>query len=608
MVEARPKRWCRYEHEQHHFAGRQVGFLSALSETGELAGSIRRMRAALVLLAGLGTVLNFLLLGGSIYMMLIYDSVLPSRSLPTLFSLLALVFIVYCFQAAFEILRSRILSDMAARLTGEFSPRVKEAVSFMALRGVPAGGDGLAPIRDLDAIRLFLSGPGPAAFMDMPWVLFFLGVLTLLHPWLGFTTLVGALALLALTAASARRSRGPNDTVIRLTGTRYSMADEARRHVEAIRALGMQQNLGRRWSALDRELVTAQDRLSDTIAVAGGIARAFRMFLQALVLSVGALLVIAGNASGGVIFASSILAARALAPIDQVVAQWKSFAAARSAWERLESVLGTVPAQSAKVLRLPPPVTGLSVEGLYAAPPNRKSFTVEGVDFSLSAGDALGIVGMSAAGKSSLVRTILGLWNPARGAIRLDGADILQWDPEELGRHFGYVPQTVELLPGSIAENIARFSNPVDSKRVLDAAKTAGVHEMIVRLPQGYDTQVGQDGQELSAGQRQRIALARALFGDPFLVVLDEPNSNLDAAGEAALDTAIQAVRKRRGIVIVVAHRRAAIATVSHVLVMRAGRMERFGKREEVLAHAPQMLKTDPALLSANRPAKARKL
>lgn len=552
---------------------------------------MRDMRVALILLAGLGAAINVLLLGGSIYMMLIYDSVLPSRSLPTLFSLLFLILVVYSFQAVFEILRSRVLSDISAGLTHRISPRVKQAISFMALRGTTAGGDGLAPMRDLDAIRLFLSGQGPAAFMDLPWVLFFLAVLALLHPWLGLTALGGTLVLLALTAVSARRSKEPHEIVMSLAGRRSALANETRRHVEMIRALGMEENLGRRWSRLNRELLAAQDRLTDTVAVAGGIARVFRMFLQSLVLSVGALLAIAGEASGGVIFASSILAARALAPIDQIVAHWKSFAAARSAWTRLEDVLRSVPVQSGVALRLPSPARSLGVIGLSSGPPGSQRLTVEGVDFRLDAGDALGIVGVSAAGKSSLVRTILGLWRPARGMVRLDGADLAQWDPEELGRQIGYVPQSVELMPGSVAENIARFDDPADSETVLAAARAADVHDMIVQLPQGYDTQVGQDGEQLSAGQRQRVALARALYGDPFLVVLDEPNSNLDAVGEAALDSAIKAVRKRRGIVIIVAHRWATIASMSHILVMRAGRVERFGKREDVISHMPQIAK-----------------
>lgn len=560
------------------------------------------MRVALILLVGLGIAINILLLGGSIYMMLIYDSVLPSRSLPTLFSLLFLILVIYSFQAIFEILRSRVLSDVSAGLAHRISPRVERAMSFMALRGAAAGGDGLAPMRDLDAIRLFLSGQGPAAFMDLPWVLFFIAVLTLLHPWLGLTTLGGTLVLLALTAVSARRSKEPHETVMGLAGRRSALANETQRHVEMIRALGMEENLGRRWSRLNRELLAAQDRLTGTVAMAGGIARVFRMFLQSLVLSVGALLAIRGEASGGVIFASSILAARALAPIDQIVAHWKSFAAARSAWMRLEGMLRSVPVRPGVALRLPSPAKNFGVIGLYSGPPGSQRLTVEGVDFRLDAGDALGIVGMSAAGKSSLVRTILGLWRPARGSVRLDGADIAQWNPEELGRHIGYVPQSVELMRGSVAENIARFDDTADSKAVLAAARTADVHDMIVRLPQGYDTQVGQDGEQLSAGQRQRVALARALYGDPFLVVLDEPNSNLDAAGEAALDSAIKAVRKRRGIVIIVAHRRATMAGMSHILVMRAGRVERFGKREDVLSHMPQMAKPGiTSRLSAGR-------
>lgn len=558
-------------------------------QRGEVREAFAGMRDGVIALIILSCVLNVLLLGGSLYMMMVYDSVLPSQSIPTLLSLLVLILIVYLFQAGFEIIRSRVLADMAGHLTGVISPRVQQAITHMALRGVaPKGGDSLSPLRDLDTIRGFLGGTGPTAFLDLPWMIFFLLVLTFLHPLLGLTALIGALVLLGLAYRTAKASEGPTRAVMGVSGKRLGMAEETRRHVELIRALGMEKVLNRRWNKINAEMLAAQDKLGDDTAVIGGISRVFRMFLQSLVLSVGAWLVIEGKASGGVIFAGSILAARALAPIDQVVAQWKPFAAARAALVRLESVLETVPPLRESTLPLPAPRERVTLEQVYSGPPGSNRLTVQGVSFELKAGEALGVIGLSAAGKSSLIRTLAGIWQPVRGSVRLDGAELSQWDSERLGQHIGYVSQSVELLSGTVAQNIARFAENIDSEAVLAASRAAGAHDMIVHLPNGYETQVGADGEQLSGGQRQWIALARALYGNPFLVLLDEPNSNLDAMGEAALDRAILEIRQRKGIVVVVAHRRAAIARLSHLLVMRDGRVEKFGPRDEVLGSFPQ--------------------
>ncbi len=563
-------------------------------EKGEVRDAFAGMRDGVIALLIVSSVLNVLLLGGSMYMMMVYDSVLPSQSIPTLLSLLVLILIVYLFQAGFEIIRSRVLADMSAHLTGVISPRVQQSITFMALRGMaPKGGDTLSPLRDMDTIRQFLASTGPAAFLDLPWVLFFLLVLTFLHPLLGLTGLVGAMVLVALAYRSSKVADAPTRTVMGVSGKRLGMAEENRRHVELIRALGMEKVMNKRWAGLNAQMLAAQEKLGDDTAVIGGVSRVFRMFLQSLVLTVGALLVIDGKASGGVIFAGSIIAARALAPIDQVVAQWKPFAAARAALARLESVLETIPPQREASLPLPPPCERLTLEQVYSGPPGSNRLTVQGVSFELKAGDALGVIGLSAAGKSSLIRTLAGIWQPVRGSVRLDGADLTQWDPDRLGPHIGYVSQAVELLSGTVAQNIARFADEIDSEAVLAAAKAAGAHDMIVHLPNGYETNVGAEGEQLSGGQRQWIALARALYGNPFLVLLDEPNSNLDAVGEAALDKAIIGIRERKGIVVIVAHRRSAIARLSHLLVMRDGRVEKFGPRDEVLGAQPSAAEAD---------------
>ena len=340
----------------------------------------------------------------------------------------------------------------------------------------------------------------------------------------------------------------------------------------------------RRWEASNKAYLDAQDRLSGAASKLGSFSKVFRLFLQSPILSVGALLVIDGQASGGVIFAASLLFGRALAPVDMAIGNWRNFTATRASWARLNELLAAVPAAASSNVLLPLPSRELVVEGLQVAPPGHPVAAVSNVGFALEAGSVLGVIGPSGAGKSSLARTLVGAWAPRRGAVRLDGATIDQWSSERLGQAIGYLPQSVELFDGTIAENIARFSAKPDSEAVIAAARLAGVHEMVVRLPMGYDTPIGRDGSWLSAGQRQRIGLARALYGDPFLLVLDEPNSNLDQEGEAALEAAIGAARERGCIVIVVAHRPAILGQASHVILLRNGCMEGFGPRDDVLA------------------------
>ena len=545
--------------------------------------TLQRFRFAFVAVGILSAVLNFLLIGGSIYLMLVYDSVLPSHSIPTLIGLFAMVIAVYVFQGVFDQMRQHILSDIGSSLERQMAVRVQTVMSELALRGHRAPGDGLSTMRDLDAVRGWLSSTGPAALIDLPWMLFFLAVVCLLHWLLALTTLVGALVLIGLTVVTDRATREPMRQLSQIAAYRNGVAENNLRHVEVLTALGMRGRMRDRWEQVNQLYLGANKQVSGSIARLGGIGRVFRLFLQSSLITVGAVLVMNGQASGGVIFASSILCGRALAPVDSVISGWRSFSAARSGWARLQKVFEQIPEAAATSVLLPLPAEALSVSQLFVAPPGSQRLTVSGVDFNLVAGEALGIIGPSASGKTSLARALIGVWKPVRGSIRLDGATLDQWDSDRLGLAVGYLPQTVELLEGSVAANIARFEVEPSSETVIAAAKAAGVHELIVGLPDGYETQVGADGQELSAGQRQRIGLARALYGDPFLVVLDEPNSNLDAEGEAALEAAIEGVRARRGIVVVIAHRPSALARASHVLCMRDGRAEMFGPKEEVL-------------------------
>ncbi|MBA4044316.1 MAG: type I secretion system permease/ATPase [Erythrobacter sp.] len=568
----------------------------------ELRSALDRSKSALITVAWLSAIINVLLLGGPIYMMLVYDSVLPSGSTATLFGLLAMVAMVYGFQALFDWLRLRILADVGAALDARMTGRVHRVVSDLALRSSPKGDDGLTALRDLDAVRGFLSSPGPCALIDLPWMILFLALLTVLHVWLGVTALAGALVLAALTVLNDRLTRAPSEKATYARAMLAKLAQDNRRHIEVIRALGMGERVYDHWHAAHAGFNAAQDQLTRIASVLSGASRIFRLFLQSLVLTVGALLYLVGEASAGIIFASSILAARALAPIDQAIAHWGGFQAARQGWARLDRLLAEVPDDAAPSTALPAPTRSLQVESLAAVPPGANRAVIEGVSFTLEAGDGLGIIGPSAAGKTTLVRMLVGLWQPAAGAVRLDGASLDQWDPDDLGQHLGYLPQQVELFDATIAQNIARLAPGAPSDAVIAAAQAAGVHDMVVRLPEGYDTQVGNNGSQLSAGQRQRIGLARALYGDPFLVVLDEPNSNLDAEGEAALDAAIAAIRARGGIVALVAHRPAALRHVNKVLVLQNGRMAAFGDRDAVLG---EMLQPNAATAAMPRPAAA---
>jgi ATP-binding cassette subfamily C protein len=358
--------------------------------------------------------------------------------------------------------------------------------------------------------------------------------------------------------------------------------EASRRNAEAITAMGMVGRIAQRWSELNRNYVAASGRASDVVGGLGATSKVLRLFLQSAILAVGAWLVIHQESTPGIIIAGSILGARALAPVDLAIANWRGFVAARQGWQRLSRLLGHLPAR-AEPMPLQPPTKMLVVQNAAVSPPGEQKIVCQDVNFSLAGGKALGVIGPTAAGKSSLARLLVGVWTPARGSVRLDGATLDQWSPEALGRHVGYLPQDVELFPGNVAQNIARFEDPPDAEAVLAAAQAAGVHELIVNLPDGYETSVGDRGTALSAGQAQRIALARALYRDPFLIVLDEPNSNLDAEGDEALTRAILGIRARGGIAIVIAHRPSAITGVDYILVMAKGRQQQFGPKEDIL-------------------------
>jgi PrtD family type I secretion system ABC transporter len=561
----------------------------AKTAPSELARAVFTCRSAFLGIALMTGVLNVLYLTGSFFMLEIYDRVLPSRSIPTLVGLAVLAFVLYAFQGVLDVIRGRVLVRIGASLDQDLSSRVFDVLVREPLKTRAA--DGLQPLRDFDQARAFLSGPGPASFCDLPWMPLYLGICFLFHPWIGITATFGALILVGLTVLTEARTRKPVKDAFDFGAQRIGLAEASRRNAEVLAAMGMAGRLGAVWHEANARYIASQQRAADVAGGLGALSKVFRMLLQSAVLGLGAYLVIDQQATAGIIIASSILTARALAPVELVIANWKGFVAARQSWNRLKEILRMLPA-SQEPMPLPTPMASLSVEGVAAMPPGTKKVVVQDVAFRLKAGNGLGIIGPSASGKSSLARMLVGVWTPIRGKIRLDGAALEQWSPEARGRHIGYLPQDVELFAGSVAENVARFDTNADSKAIIAAAQAANLHELILRLPEGYETQIGEGGQTLSAGQRQRIALARALYGDPFLVVLDEPNSNLDAEGEQALTKAVLGVRARGGICIVIAHRPSAVAGVDHVLVMGEGKVQAFGPKDEVFS---KMLKPSRA-------------
>ncbi|WP_152045200.1 type I secretion system permease/ATPase [Aureimonas psammosilenae] len=558
---------------------------------GELGAALRTCRSAFLGVAVLSGLMNVLYLTGSFFMLEVYDRVLPSRSVPTLVGLAIIALVLYAFQGVVDVLRGRILTRIGGAIDDALGARVFQAVTRLPLSS--GGVDSVQPSRDLDQVRGFLSGLGPTALFDLPWMPLYLAICFAFHPAIGWTAVAGGVILVVLTLLTEQFTRGPVKTSMHLGLKRNAMAEAGRRNAEALRALGMEHRLGRRWSALNETYKEHQQQAADVSSALGSTSKTLRMVLQSAVLAVGAYLVIEGQATAGIIIASSILTSRALAPVELAIGQWKSFVSTRQSWKRLDQVLRSVPADT-RVLDLPKPERSLSLENVTIAVPGTRSLVVQDVSLRLNAGQGLGVIGQSASGKSSLVRALVGAWEPVRGEVRLDGASLRQWPADRLGRHVGYLPQDVQLFAGTIAENIARFDPEASSDEVVLAARKAGVHDMIVRLKDGYETEIGEGGQALSAGQRQRIGLARALYGDPFIVVLDEPNSNLDAEGEDALGQAIISVRLRGGIAVVVAHRPSALAALDMVLVMNEGRMQAFGPKEEVLGRVLRPVEPQP--------------
>ena len=550
--------------------------LTAANKIGDAQNAARRIlfRAAVLSLFA-----NILMLTGPLYMLQVYDRVLSSRSYETLLVITILTLGLFAAMAIIELSRSAIL----ARAGEEFESKLKDRTFDISMDVAGAGASNAElPLRDLRDIRQFVAGPALTALFDAPWSLVFLGVIFLLHWLLGIVALAGLAAILVLAIYNERLSRAAIQSAQRMALSAEKMTEAALRNANAADAMGMRDNLRRRWRNFADEANISALRATDRIGSIAAVTKATRLFLQSAVIGVGAYLAINGSVTPGVMIAASIIAGRALAPIEVVTTQWRTIAQAMSAYKRYMKVMRTAQPTS-KSTPLPVFAGKVFVDHVYSRPASAKEAILKNVSFSIDAGDVIGVIGPSGAGKSALARVLVGVEKPISGEVRFDGARLDQWDRSTLGRFVGYLPQEIDLFAGTVAQNIARFEAEPASEDVIAAAQAAGVHELILRLEGGYETEIGDGGSRLSAGQRQRVGLARALYNDPTFIVLDEPNANLDGEGETALATALLRLKARHATVVLIAHRQSAVAQVDKILLLAGGEVRAFGPREEIL-------------------------
>ncbi|MCV2422136.1 type I secretion system permease/ATPase [Paucibacter sp. DJ2R-2] len=553
--------------------------LAAALGPHELRTALVAVRHSLLTVGAFSGFLNLMALAPSLYMLQVYDRVLGSRNETTLLVLTGLLVGVYLLIAALETIRTWLLVQVGVRLDAELNERVFNAAFERNLRN--PGSNTAQPVHDLNTLRGTLTGPALLALFDAPWLPVFLVVIFWMAPPLGWFSLVGALVLMVLAVVNERVSKSRLDEAQKYSMLAHGKLTNHLRNAEVIEAMGMLPQIRRRWYQLHRQQLSLQAKASDQAAVLGSATKFVRMCMQSLVLGMGALLVLEGSMTAGMMIAASILVGRALAPVELMVGNWKQIVTGSQTYRRLNELLATHPARVSG-MDLPRPLGQISVEGASVAVPGTQRQILKNLNFSVNAGDVVGVIGPSASGKSTLARVLVGIWPATIGSVRLDGASLAQWSKDELGPSIGYLPQDIELFDGTVAENIARFGD-VDAEQVVLAARRADMHEQILRLPQGYDTPLGSAGSNLSGGQRQRVGLARALYGDPALVVLDEPNSNLDDAGEKALIDAISDLGARGKTVVLVTHRQSTLAAVDKLLVLADGAMAAYGPRDEVL-------------------------
>lgn len=549
------------------------------SPKNEIALALYEFKATFRNVGIFSAVINLMLLVPSLYMLQVYDRVLASRNQTTLLMLTMMVLGAFLFTSALEFVRSFVLIRVGAQLDMTLNKRVYTAAFEQNLK--KAGGNAGQALQDLTTIRQFLTGNALFAFFDAPWFPIYLAVIFLFNPSLGVFALCGTIILIVLAYVNEAVSKKPLGEANSMAIAAGNLATNNLRNAEVIEAMGMLPNLMARWFKLHGRFLHLQAEASEKAGVISSATKFFRTSLQSLVLGYGALLVLDGKITGGMMIVASILMGRTLSPVEQLIGVWKTWASTRSAYARLNELLSSNPVRR-EGMPLPKPRGQVSLEAVTAGPPGSTVAAIKNLSFSIQPGDVLGVIGASGAGKSTLARLLVGVWPAAMGKVRLDGADVYQWNKEELGPHIGYLPQDIELFAGTVSENIARFGD-IDSEQVILAAKRCGVHEMILQLPQGYDTPLGDSGAGLSGGQKQRLGLARAMYNDPSLLVLDEPNSNLDEIGEQALVDAVVDFRKRGKTVVLITHRTSAIGITNKLLLLRNGVAQLFGPTTQVL-------------------------
>ena len=551
----------------------------------EVAQALHDFKGAFRTVGIFSAIINLMLLVPSLYMLQVYDRVLSSRNETTLLMLTVMVVGAYLFMSALEFVRSFVLIRVGAQLDMKLNKRIYTAAFEQNLR--KAGGNAGQALQDLTTVRQFVTGNGLFAFFDAPWFPVYLVVIFLFNPMLGLFALCGTAVLIALAFINEAVSRKPLADANTLAISANNAATNNLRNAEVIEAMGMLPNMMTRWFKLHGQFLQLQAEASGKAGIVGAGTKFFRTSLQSLILALGALLVLDGKITAGMMVVSSILMGRTLNPVEQLIGVWKSWSSTRSAYSRLVELLDANPPRKSG-MSLPKPVGVLALEAVSAAPPGSPNAVIRNLSFSILPGDVLGVIGPSGAGKSTLARLLVGVWPAAVGKVRIDGADLYQWNKDELGPSIGYLPQDIELFSGTVSENIARFGE-LDPDKVVAAAKLTGVHEMILQLRQGYDTPLGDGGAGLSGGQKQRIALARALYDDPSLLVLDEPNSNLDEVGEQALAAAITAFQQRGKTVVLISHRASALAVTNKLLLLHEGAAQMFGPTAQVLAELAKL-------------------
>jgi ATP-binding cassette, subfamily C, bacterial exporter for protease/lipase len=572
----------------------------------EIAQALSEFKGAFRTVGIFSAIINLMLLVPSLYMLQVYDRVLASRNETTLLMLTLMVLGAYVFMSALEFVRSFVLIRVGAQLDMRINKRIYTAAFEQNLK--KAGGNAGQALQDLTTVRQFLTGNALFAFFDAPWFPIYLVVIFLFNFNLGIFALCGTIVLIILAYVNEAVSKKPMAEASGMAIAAGNLATNNLRNAEVIEAMGMLPNLMARWFKLHGRFLQLQAEASEKAGIITACTKFFRTSLQSLILGFGALLVLDGKISGGMMIVSSILMGRTLNPVEQLIGVWKTWSSTRSAYKRLCELLAANPPRE-RGMPLPKPLGQVALEAVSAAPPGSTNVVIKNLSFALTPGDVLGVIGPSGAGKSTLARLLVGVWPAAMGKVRLDGADIYLWNKDELGAHIGYLPQDIELFAGTVGENIARFGE-IDSDKVVEAAKRTGVHEMILQLPKGYDTTLGDGGAGLSGGQKQRIGLARAMYGDPSLLVLDEPNSNLDDVGEQALVAAILDLRARGKTLILITHRNSALSVTTKLLLLRDGTSQMFGPTAQILAalaKAAQQpaapVKPGTALATANAPA-----